>query len=308
MEASRLDLTGRTTTMSTRRYVSPLRYPGGKATMASWLGEMFSRQLGYMDVEVWLEPFAGGAGAALTLLDRDAVPEAWIVDANPAIAAFWQTVTGDGDALAARIERTTPTLGLYARSQGLLAEPDGADRFELGYAAFIVNRCSRSGIIAPRSGAMSDIGARFNAAELADRIRHVASFGSRLRVIHGDGIGFIEDLNGAAGIEDEVLAFCDPPYLREGNRLYRVGMDGDMHQRLADALHATPARWLLTYDNEPAVTDLLYPDHRVIAYDIRNNANRARIAREYAVLSHNLDVDDATGLSPYGEVADARAA
>ena len=282
-----------------RRYVSPLRYPGGKATMAPWLGEMFDRQVSFMDIEVWLEPFAGGAGAGLTLLDRDAVGEVWLVDQNPAIAAFWASVVTEGAALAARVEKTRPSRELYETSRELLADPAGADPFDLGYAAFIVNRCSRSGIIAPRSGVMSDVTARFNAPELADRIRHVASFSSRIRVIHGDGIAHLEQLDGSCGIEDELVAFVDPPYFREGNRLYANGFDETAHQRLASALHRTPARWLLTYDDEPAVLDL-YAGHRVVAYDIRNNANRARIAREYAVLSDNLDAGDPTGLSPYG--------
>ena len=276
--------------------------------MAPWLGEMFAAQVGYMDIEVWLEPFAGGAGAALTLLDRDAVDEVWLVDANRGIADFWSVVFDDGDALAAQVEATTPTRDLYETSRALLAEPDGVDQFALGHAAFIVNRCSRSGIISHTSGAMTDLEARFNAPELADRIRHVASFAPRVRVTHGDGISCIEELNGSVGVEDEMVIFADPPYLREGNRLYSAGLSPAGHQRLADALHQTPARWLLTYDDEPAVSHELYPQHRVVAYDIRNNANRARQAREFAVLSDNLAVGDITGLSPYGVTSYVRAA
>lgn len=287
-----------------RRYVSPLRYPGGKATMAPWLAEAFAAQGGLMDIEIWLEPFAGGAGAALTLLDRGDISEAWLVDQNPGIAAFWATVTGEGETLAALVERTTPTLDLFDRSKATLAAPAGMDPFRLGYAAFIVNRCSRSGIVAPNVGPMGGrkptgewgIGARFNAPALADRIRHVASFAPRLRTHHGDGISFLEDLNDS-GVADEVLAFVDPPYVREGERLYTNGFDAAAHQRLADALNGTCARWILTYDDEPVVADTLYPDRRVLAYDIRNTANRARVAQEYAVFSDNLNLPSATALT-----------
>jgi len=112
---------------------------------------------------------------------------------------------------------------------------------------------------------------------------------SRLRVTHGDGISFVEDLDDA-GAGDEVLAFVDPPYIREGNRLYTNGMDEAGHQRLADALNGTTAQWVLTYDDEPIVSEMLYPDRRVLAYDIRNTANKARVAREFAVFSDNVDV------------------
>jgi DNA adenine methylase len=68
--------------------------------MAPWLTDTFEALRWPMDVEIWLEPFGGGAGAALTALATGKVPEAWIVEANPALAAFWTTVMNDGPALA----------------------------------------------------------------------------------------------------------------------------------------------------------------------------------------------------------------
>ena len=82
--------------MSKRRYVSPLRYPGGKARMAPFLAEMFAVQTSFLDVEIWIEPFAGGAGAGLTLLDRGAVDEVWLTEKHPAIAAMWRSVLLEG--------------------------------------------------------------------------------------------------------------------------------------------------------------------------------------------------------------------
>lgn len=283
-----------------RRYLSPLRYPGGKATMAAWLADVFEQQAGFMDVEIWLEPFAGGAGAGLTLLDRDAVEEVWLVDRNPSIAAFWQTVIHDGAALARLVEDTVPTIDLYDQSSELVRAADAGDdidRFDLGYAAFMVNRCSRSGMISPTAGVMGgrgqsgewSIASRFNAKALADRILHVHTMRSRLRVWHDDGISFIEGAD-ESGIGDELMMFVDPPYIREGNRLYANGFDEAAHRRLAAALNGTASRWLLTYDDEPSVADDLYPDRRILAYQLRNTANRARVAREFAVLSDNLDV------------------
>ncbi len=283
---------------TSRRYLSPLRYPGGKASMASFLADTYAGQYGLMDIEIWLEPFAGGAGAALAMLDTDTVEEAWLVDFNPAIASFWQNVTSDNEAFARLVEQTTPTRDLYEASRDLIADPAGADRFELGYAAFIVNRCSRSGIVSHTSGAMPDVTARFNSAALADRIRHIGTFRSRLKTMEGDGISYIEDLD-FSGIADEVFVFADPPYIREGGRLYSKSFDGDLHQRLADALNETGARWLLTYDDAPEVLDL-YPDRRILSYAIRNTANRARVAHEYAIVADNVWIPNVTGLTNHG--------
>lgn len=281
------------------RYVSPLRYPGGKATMAAWLGEALADQHSHLPLEIWMEPFAGGAGAALTLLDRDAIDEVWLIDQNPGIAAFWRAIVEAGEELARRVERTVPTMDLWEQSRTIISDPDTADPFDLGYATFIINRCSRSGIVSPTAGPMGGraqsgewtLGSRFTADALADRIRHVTSFRSRMRVFHGDGISFIEDLD-SSGVEDEIIMFVDPPYIREGNRLYAHGMDETTHRRLAHALNSTSARWILTYDDEPIVSDELYPNRRLVPYAIRNTANKARVAREFAVFSDNFTLTE----------------
>lgn len=297
-----------------RRYVSPLRYPGGKARMAPFLGEMFANQVATMDVEVWLEPFAGGAGAALTLLDADAVSEVWLTEKNPAIAAMWRTVLAEGAALAVKVERTIPDLATWEHARQMIAAAESGelelDDMDLGFAALVVNRCSRSGIVTPRVGPIGGksqdgrwtVASRWNGAALAERIRHLGTLRSSIRFTEGDAIETIADLDGS-GVEEEVLMFVDPPYLREGNRLYANGMSEADHRRLAVALNASPARWMLTYDDEPSVPDELYPQRRVLAYRIPNTANRQRIATEYAVFSDNLEVAPAPELLPGAEVS-----
>lgn len=275
--------------------------------MSPWLAEIFAMQSSHMPIEIWMEPFAGGAGAGLTLLERDQVDEVWLVDANPALAAFWRSVVTDGGSFAERVSTTTPTLALWEECRELIQHHDHVDEFELGFAAFVVNRCSRSGIVAPNAGVMGGtaqrgdwtLASRFNAPALAERILRIHEMRSRIRVFHADGISFVEDLAGS-GVEDEVVLFVDPPYIREGNRLYANGMDESGHRRLSAALNACPARWVLTYDDESIVADDLYPERRVLSYDIRNNANRARVAQEFAVFSDNLIVPEGLAPLPYG--------
>ena len=145
-----------TSRTAARRYVSPLRYPGGKARMAPFLADMFAEQVSEMDVEVWLEPFAGGAGAGLTLLDADAVCEVWLTEKNPAIAALWRTILTDGELLAAKVEATAPDLPLWERSREIVAAAAAGQRdlddAELRFAALVINRCSRSGMVTARVG------------------------------------------------------------------------------------------------------------------------------------------------------------
>jgi len=291
------------------RYVSPLRYPGGKARMAPGLGEVYATQFGLMDVEIWWEPFAGGAGAGLTMLDRNLIDELWLTEKHPAIAALWRTILVEGDRLAARVETTTTSMSLWEQSRQIISHITSGqhvDDFEGAFAALVVNRCSRSGMITANVGPIGGkhqtgryhVGSRWNGHSIAERIRHVHRMAPRIRFDEGDAVGRIGELDGSVGIEDELMLFVDPPYLREGNRLYANGMNADDHQALADALNSCASRWLLTYDNEDTIPDVLYPERRVLAYEIPNTANKVRTATEYAVMSDSLDWSAGMDLLP----------
>lgn len=271
----------------TRRYVSPLRYPGGKATLAARLQPLVDAT----DAEVWMEPYAGGLGAGLALLDDDAVGEVWFSERDPGLAGFWQYLLTDPQDLAEQVAATVPTVELFDASRAVLTDTT-ASVHELGYATFVVNRCSRSGIIHPRSGVIGGreqagkyrVGDRFPAQALAERITYVAQYRHRLRFLGHDGVQAIRDLTGS-GIEDEVFVFADPPYIHAGPDLYRPDArtpGRDMHQDLAYALGACPSPWALTYDQHPRVPQL-YAGARIQEFALRYSAARVREAGEYLV-------------------------
>lgn len=294
--------------MTTSRWASPLRYPGGKVRMTSWLMEVFDRLMMPLDVEVWIEPFGGGAGAALMALEAHNVPDAWIVEANPALAAFWTTIMNDDGRLATRVENTVPTLELFTESRetvaAALAGETTVDREDLGYAAFILNRCSRSGMVLGNVGPIGGkaqagrytVASRFNGEQLAERIRAVSAFGESFRVIEGDGISYLEELPNS-GVENEVFVFPDPPYLGVGNALYSQGMSPEQHQRLASALENLTSPWVLTYDAHPGVLDL-YPECEIIEFEIPHTAHKQQVGTEYLVIPEGIPVPE---LHPLGK-------
>lgn len=295
---------------SSARWLSPLRYPGGKARMTAALAEVFEHQFGLLDVEIWMEPFAGGAGAGLHLLDRGVVDEVWLTERNAALAAFWRAVTTNPEELAARVRVCEPDMRTWHAARELLAACDsGAEvsSVDLAFAALVINRCSRSGMVNARVGPIGGkqqngrwhLRSRWNAVGLADRITSIGALAHRIRVSEGDGIARIAELDGTVGIEEELVLFVDPPYLVAGNRLYADGMSVADHKNLAHVLSDCPARWLLTYDSDDRILGL-YPDHRVLAYEIAYSANRRRVDEEYAVLADNLAVRDDQHLLPTG--------
>lgn len=293
-----------------RRWISPLRYPGGKARMGAALTTIWETQMSPMDIEIWSEPFAGGAGAGLHLLADNTISELWLTEKHPALAAFWRTAAHNGAELAASVRTTTPSMQLWRHAQEAVAAAEAGDTVddtELAFAALILNRCSRSGmvnaIVGPMGGKHQSgrwtLQSRWYGEGIAERIDVVHRLGDRIRVMEGDGIEQIRELDGSVGIEDEMMLFVDPPYLVQGNRLYANGMTIDDHARLASALAGSACHWLLTYDGDDRVLDL-YPTNRVLAYQIPNTVNRARIAEEYAVLSPALMVADDMHLLPKG--------
>lgn len=274
------------------------------------MAEVFQGQFGLMDVEVWVEPFAGGAGAGLHLLDSGVVEELWLTEKNRALAAFWRTVTTNSAELSARVRACQPDMrDWHAASDAVAAASGGEalDDLDLAFAALVVNRCSRSGMVHPQVGPMGGkdqrgrwhLRSRWNSDGLAARIDWIGRLGSRIRVSEGDAIGRVVELNGSVGIEEELLLFVDPPYLVQGNRLYADGMSFDDHKNLAHALTGCAARWLLTYDHDDRVFGL-YPDQRVLAYEIAHTANLRRVDEEYAVLSDNLAILDDQNLLATG--------
>ena len=283
-----------------RRWTSPLRYPGGKGRMSAYLGDLFEQQIGWLDVEVFVEPFAGGAGAGLTLLDSGVIDDLWLTEKNPALAAFWRTICTAGDVLATRVEHTDPSMTIWHDSREVIAAAErGAevDDLTLGYAAFIMNRCSRSGIptsnVGPIGGKAQQgrwtIASRFNAAELAQRIRRIASLSHGIRILEGDGVEYVAEL-ADSGVEEEVMIFADPPYVADGPRLYRHSFTVADHVTLAMTLAASPARWVLTYDPHHLV-EHLYRDFRILEYTIPHTSNRQHIDYEYAIFSDNMCIN-----------------
>lgn len=71
-------------------YPSPLRYPGGKSRFAPFIASIMK---GNSLSGHYVEPYAGGAGVAISLLTQRIVSHIHINDADPAVYDFWNAVT-----------------------------------------------------------------------------------------------------------------------------------------------------------------------------------------------------------------------
>ncbi|WP_200831314.1 DNA adenine methylase [Arthrobacter sp. SLBN-112] len=95
------------TVLASRRYgtLSPLRYPGGKASLAGFFADLI-RNLGLRQAR-YVEPYAGGAGAGIALLREGIVDHLVINDIDPAVHAFWHSVV-DNNSIFVDLVKSTP--------------------------------------------------------------------------------------------------------------------------------------------------------------------------------------------------------
>ena len=84
---------------------SPLRYPGGKSKIAPFISLIIEK----INIErcVYVEPFAGGAGVALSLLLNGKVSDIVINDYDKAIYSMWRAILEDTNRFIDLV-RTTP--------------------------------------------------------------------------------------------------------------------------------------------------------------------------------------------------------
>lgn len=260
--------------------------------MAPYIAQLIRAQV--PRPSMYAEPFAGGAGAALRLLVDDVVEAIHINDLDPGIAAFWRCVFGDAKQQFVEIIRNTPaTIDEWERQRAIYLTPEGRPDLEIGFAAFYLNRCNRSGILTARPiGGLDQTGtwkidARYNRDDLIGRINYLSSFRHRVTVTQQDAREFLRSL---APLDERVLVYVDPPYITQGELLYLDKLSYSDHQQLAAQLTASELRWFMTYDCDDRITDELYPNLRCARFDIAHTAQRQHVGSEYAVFSDNLIV------------------
>src|SRR5262249_47326639 len=102
----------------TRPDVSPLRYPGGKRKLVSFVADLIKRA--NLQVDLFVEPFAGGAAVSIALLESGHVQTIALADADPLIASFWATVfSRNAGRLANMVCDTKVTLREWHRQKEL---------------------------------------------------------------------------------------------------------------------------------------------------------------------------------------------
>jgi len=253
--------------VETKTLISPLRYPGSKRRLVDYISEALKANS--LRPSLYVEPFVGGGSVAINLLNDNLVDRAILVDIDPWIASFWQTVFFDTDWLIEQIQTVEVSLDQwYAFKNG---NPTSVRQQAL--TCLFLNRTSFSGILEKRAGPLggrsqeSDypIDCRFTETTrktIIKRINQISQFSHRIHCVWScswdEAIRKVrlEQVNGALP-EKHLFFYLDPPFFEEADALYRFYFTNEDHKALRDHLLKLEDKWLLSYDSAEQV-EILY--------------------------------------------------
>jgi DNA adenine methylase len=272
------------------RSASPLRYPGGKSCLYDLTGHIL--RLNNLERAHYAEPYAGGAGLALSLLFGGRVSDIHLNDIDRSIWAFWHSVLHETEGLVEKIATVPVDMDQWHRQRQVYLNPSDYDDLTLGFSTFFLNRTNRSGIIkgAGVIGGLEQTGnykidCRFNRPDLAKRIRRIAKYRARIHIHRTDALLFIEEMDSQLPRRS---FFCiDPPYFNKGSSLYTSFYNPADHLAVSQAVIGLDRPWILTYDNTPEISHL-YKARRQFSFDVSYSVQTKRIGTELLVASKGL--------------------
>lgn len=290
-------------------HFTPLRYPGGKGKLASYVKRIIAQNQ-LLDGE-YVEPFAGGSAIALELLFHQYVSRIHINDVSRPVYSFWRCVLDQTEGLCRLIRDTPLTVEAWDAQKAVFQRQKDASTLDLGFAMFFLNRTNRSGILnAGIIGGRDQTGpykidARYNANELIHRIESIAKLRSKITLTGMDAERFLR--RGAQQWPANTLIYSDPPYYVKGRDLYYDFYVHDDHVNIATVMQTAikHQRWIVSYDDVPEIRDL-YSDRQRVSYGIGYSARRNHKGAEVMFFDDQLLVPELSGsitLLEQGELA-----
>jgi Site-specific DNA methylase len=239
---------------------SPLRYPGGKSRITTFVENVMYKACA--GCTTYIEPFAGGAGVALALLLSGRVDSVVINDIDKAIYSCWRAILEETDRFIDKIFKTPVTVEQWYKQKEIYLDDNNKYSLELGFAAFFLNRTNRSGILSNAGpiGGFDQSGkwkmdARYNREALAERIRLIACYKSKIKLYNKDILSFVSKYLGH--YSENSFIYFDPPYYNQGKTLYKNFFNHENHEELSQAIARVSRPWMVTYDDVPAI-DAMY--------------------------------------------------
>lgn len=274
---------------------SPLRYPGGKSILSKFLRKVIVSN--NLRGGTYFELYAGGAGAALDLLYSNTVDRIILNDADFHIYALWKSMLDNPDAFIDKIKAINVDLNEWYKQHEIYENFKSFTLDDVGFSTFFLNRCNRSGILTkagPIGGFEQNgkykIDARFNKANLINRIKMIQNFSKNIEIHHYDTIDFIKR-NKTLLEQSNSFMYLDPPYYKKGKSLYLNYYRHSDHEQLKNILACIRhCNWLVSYDNVQEIQDL-YSDFQSCVIELNYSLQAKRKATEFCIYSDSIEIN-----------------
>ncbi len=273
-------------------FYSPLRYPGGKYKIVNYFKKIIEKN----DLKggVYIEPYAGGASVALSLLFEGYTSQIIINDIDLSIYAFWYSVLNKTEKLCELIKKTPINIKNWEKQKKIQKSQKNADLLSLGFSTFFLNRTNISGII--NAGVIGGkeqkgkwkINSRYNKKELINKIKFIASHKDKIELHNEDAIKLIPILR--KKLSEKTLFYLDPPYYTKGKELYFNYYEYKDHLAICKEINKIKKqKWILTYDNANIIKSL-YSNYRHDIFSLNYSAGKTTKGEEVMFFSENLKI------------------
>ena len=235
---------------------SPLRYPGGKTRVAKLFTPFFPGHAAYREI------FAGGAAI---FFHKPRAKKNWINDLHPGLYAFYVALRDHFDEFAKLCKQQDggrrARFNYWAVERRDLMDATGSDRLlERAIQFYYLNRTVWGGrvVFDPRRKSRLYFSNPDGWNNLEKKLAHLEQISDRLQGVRITCQGYEKCL---ARATPDTFIYADPPYYREStghitDKLYDKSFGVECHRKLADALEATPAKVMVSYDDCPEVRKL----------------------------------------------------
>jgi DNA adenine methylase len=162
----------------------------------------------------------------------------------------------------------------------------GHDLLELGVAGLFFNRTNFSGVIhagpigGQSQGSDYAVDCRFNKQDLVKRICTAASYRDQIQVFFGDAVAALTDANNDEN--SNRFFYVDPPYYKQGKKLYRYHYSDTAHKQLAATLSSAHYDWILSYDHHHVI-EHFYAGFKRITKSFRYSSRVAKQEKELLI-------------------------
>ncbi|MBO1514297.1 DNA adenine methylase [Metabacillus bambusae] len=271
---------------------SPLRYPGGKYKTYRYIKPLILKN----KCTTYIEPFAGGAAVALSLLIEGIVRRVIINDYDRSIYALWYSILNYPDELIQLIINTDITMDEWYQQKEIQNNKLNAPILELGFSTLFLNRTNRSGII--KAGVIGgknqnseyQMDCRFPKNKLINKIKLISHHKDQIEIHNLDALDFIDNIIKRTR---NSFTFFDPPYFKQGPNLYTNFYKFKDHMELSEKIQKElkNRKWIVTYDHEIEIKQM-YKKLPYIEYYLNYTAQNKTKGIEYMFYSKCTNIGE----------------